>query len=96
MNGQNVQGQAGGQNVQGQAAQNENPLLKFMTLLENEPNLSKQWMCKVCGLRFRGNCQRAYHHLLGDSQSALSHAFVHMNKKLKLLGLMKLTTLESN
>jgi hypothetical protein len=27
---------------------------------------------------------------------SLSHAFVHMNKKLKLLGLMKLTTLESN
>jgi hypothetical protein len=26
----------------------------------------------------------------------LSHAFVHMNKKLKLLGLMKLATLESN
>ena len=67
MNGQNVQGQAGGQNVQGQVAQNENPLLKFMTLLENEPNLSKQWMCKVCGLCFRGNCQTPYRHLLGDS-----------------------------
>jgi hypothetical protein len=26
----------------------------------------------------------------------LSHAFVHMNKKLKLLKLMKLATLESN
>jgi hypothetical protein len=75
MNGQNVQGQVGGQNVQGQVAQNENPLLKFMTLLENEPNLSKQWMCKVCGLRFRGSCQRAYHHLLGDSQSTVQVAF---------------------
>ena len=81
MNGQNVQGQAGGQNVQGQVAQNENPLLKFMTLLENEPNLSKQWMCKVCGLRFRGNCQRAYHHLLGDSQSAVKSCICSHEQK---------------
>jgi len=33
-----------GQNVQGQATQNENPLLMFMTLLEDGPDLSKKWM----------------------------------------------------
>ena len=84
MNGQNVQGQAGGQNVQGQVAQNENPLLKFMTLLENEPNLSKQWMCKVCGLRFRGSCQRAYHHLLGDSQSTVKSCICSHEQKVEI------------
>lgn len=56
-----------GQNVQGQAAQNKNPLLRFVTLLENGQEHSKKWMCKKGGICFRGNCQKAYHHLLGDS-----------------------------
>jgi hypothetical protein len=42
MDGENVQGQASGQIFQGQAAQNENPLLRFRTLLENGQEYSKK------------------------------------------------------
>jgi hypothetical protein len=84
MNGQNVQGQAIGQNVQGQGGQNENPLLRFITLLENGPNLSKQWMCKICGQRFRGNCQRAYHHLLGNSESSVKSCICSQEQKAEI------------
>ena len=81
MDRQNVQGQVGGQNVEGQAAQNEIPLLRFMTLLGNGPNLSKQWMCKICGHRFRGNGKRAYHHLLGGSQSSIKSCICSHEQK---------------
>lgn len=54
--------------IQGQVEGNENLLLRFMMLINDGP---KVWMCKICGHHFTGNCQRAYHYLLGIPGSGI-------------------------
>ena len=73
-----------GQNAQGQPEGNENVLLRFVMLLNDGSEHPKRWMSKLCGQAFRGSCQRAYKHLLGNPRSDIKPCVCSSEQKAEI------------